>query len=90
MGRPCIAADVPIFRAVVEHAVTGLLCDMRSVDSLAQTLLQFSALPLSGRQQLGQRARMKVEREFDLRAIAGTYTRVAEHLAVEARHRRAA
>jgi GT2 family glycosyltransferase len=90
MGRPCIAEDVPMCRAVVDHAVTGLLCDMRSVDSLAQTLLQFSALPLSGRQQLGQRARMKVEREFDLRAIAGTYTRVAEHLAVEARHRRAA
>jgi glycosyltransferase involved in cell wall biosynthesis len=90
MGRPCIAADVPMCRAVVDHAVTGLLCDMRSADSLAQTLLQFSALPLSARQQLGQQARMKVERDFDLRAIAGTYTRLAEHLAVEARHRRAA
>ena len=38
MGRPIVATDVPGCREVVENGVTGLLCEVKSADSLAQQL----------------------------------------------------
>ena len=35
MGRPIVATDVPGCREVVENGVTGLLCEVKSADSLA-------------------------------------------------------
>ena len=51
MGLPAVATDVPGCRHIVTHGVNGLLCQVKSAESL--------------RQALGAAGRARVEAEFD-------------------------
>jgi glycosyltransferase involved in cell wall biosynthesis len=73
MARPLIAADVPGCREVVEHEVTGLLCEARSSSSLAEAMARFEAMSVDERQALGEAARRKVETEYDERLVIEAY-----------------
>ncbi|MDR5757850.1 glycosyltransferase family 4 protein [Caballeronia sp. LZ035] len=73
MGRPIVATDVPGCREVVEHGVTGLLCEVKSADSLTQALERMLTLPAAERAAMAQRGRAKVAREFDEKNVVERY-----------------
>lgn len=73
MGRPIVATDVPGCRDVVEHGVTGLLCEVRSADSLAQALKRIVLMSPSERTCMGLAGRALVERQFDERIVLHKY-----------------
>ena len=73
MGRPIIATDVPGCRAVVEDEKTGLLCEVRSSESLSRTMDRFLRLSQEARVAMGVAGRHKMEREFDERLVVEAY-----------------
>ncbi|KND60191.1 UDP-N-acetylgalactosaminyltransferase / Alpha-1,3-N-acetylgalactosamine transferase PglA putative glycosyltransferase [Candidatus Burkholderia verschuerenii] len=73
MGRPIVATDVPGCREVVEHGVTGLLCEVKSASSLASQLERMLTLSPAERAAMAQRGREKVAREFDEKQVVERY-----------------
>ena len=73
MGRPIVATDVPGCREVVEHGVTGLLCEVKSADSLERQMEQMLLLGYAARVEMGVAGRAKVVREFDENAVVERY-----------------
>ncbi|MDR5855153.1 glycosyltransferase family 4 protein [Caballeronia sp. LZ062] len=73
MGRPIVATDVPGCREVVEHGVNGLLCEVKSADSLTEQLERMLTLPIEEREAMAQRGREKVAREFDEKNVVERY-----------------
>ena len=73
MGRPIVATDVPGCREVVENGVTGLLCEVKSADSLAQQLERLLLSSHMARAEMGVAGRAKVAREFDENAVVERY-----------------
>ncbi len=78
MARPIVGTDVPGVRDVVEHGVTGMLCDVRSAESLAAAMLAMIDLPPAARQAMGQAGRAKVEREFTIGEVTCRYVAAIE------------
>jgi len=73
LGRPAIASDVTGCNTVVEHGETGLLCEVRSAESLAQAMMSFAQLPSDMRAKMGEDARAKMEREFGVDRVIDAY-----------------
>jgi glycosyltransferase involved in cell wall biosynthesis len=73
MGRPIVATDVPGCREVVEHGVTGLLCDVKSASSLASQLERMLTSSPAERAAMAQHGREKVAREFDEKQVVERY-----------------
>lgn len=73
MGRPLIATDVPGCRSVVDDRVTGLLCTVRSAESLADACLELLRLPRAAIAAMGQAGRAKMERDFDEALVVSAY-----------------
>lgn len=73
MARPLIASDVPGCRDVVEDGVNGLLCAVRSPESLAAAMQRMMAMTPAVLSAMGAAGRRKVEAEFDQRMVAGFY-----------------
>ena len=73
MARPVITTDVPGCRAVVDRDISGLLCEVRSAESLAAAIERFLALPSEAQQAMGQAGRAKMEREYDQTIVVDAY-----------------
>ncbi len=73
MSKPVVATDVPGCRDPVEDGRTGLLCEVRSADSLAAALRQMAELSPDQRAAMGQAARAKMEAEYDQRLVIARY-----------------
>lgn len=73
MGRPSIATDVPGCRSVVDNGATGLLCEVRSVPSLAEAMRQFLTMPENEAALWGVRAREKAVAEFSDQIVIDRY-----------------
>ena len=73
MARPAITTNVPGCRAVVEHNLSGFLCDVRSAESLASAIGKFMLLSPEAQQAMGQFGRAKVEREYDQSIVVDAY-----------------
>ena len=73
MGRPIVATDVPGCREVVEDGVNGLLCEVKSADSLTEALERMLTLPLDEREAMALRGREKVALEFDEKNVVERY-----------------
>ena len=69
MGLPVVTTDVPGCRAAVIDGVTGLLCQLKSSDSLAEALNQMLEMSDHEREQMGGDGRSRVEKEFDERIV---------------------
>ncbi|CAB3760312.1 glycosyltransferase family 4 protein [Paraburkholderia humisilvae] len=80
MSRPIVATDVPGCREVVEHGVNGLLCDARSVNSLAGQLARMLDMSDAERRAMGERGRQKVASEFDERLVIERYKDLLNNL----------
>ncbi|MGI4730518.1 MAG: glycosyltransferase family 4 protein [Janthinobacterium lividum] len=73
MGKPVVATDVPGCRDPIEHGRTGLLCEVRSVESLASALAAMAALTPDERAAMGAAGRAKMEAEYDQRIVIDRY-----------------
>jgi glycosyltransferase involved in cell wall biosynthesis len=76
MARPCIAADVPGCRDVVEDDVNGYLCAARDVQSLAGAMRRLAELPLDKRAAMGKAALRKVQERFSEEFVVNAYLEV--------------
>lgn len=80
MGRPVITTDVPGCRAVVTDGVSGLLCEVRSAESLAESFRRFAALSAAERQAMGDAGRARMEAEYDVAIVIDRYRQAIAEL----------
>lgn len=73
MARPLIASDVPGCRDVIEDGVNGLLCEVRSAESLAAAMERMLTMSPAERSAMGAAGRRKVESDYDQRLVADAY-----------------
>ncbi len=73
VGRPVIATRISGCREIFEDGVTGFGCEPKSSESLIQALEKFLALSREEREEMGRKAREKMEREFDREQVVGDY-----------------
>ena len=78
MARPMIATDVPGCRDIVTHGVNGMLCEVRSPQSLADAMVAMLHLGNEERAAMGLQARRTVERSFDQALVARAYMEALE------------
>ena len=73
MSRPIVTTDMPGCRDVVEQGVSGLLCQPKSAEDLAEKLLSLVSMSAEKRHAMGKAARSKVEAEFDESHVLAIY-----------------
>jgi glycosyltransferase involved in cell wall biosynthesis len=81
VGRPIVAANVPGCRSVVEDGQTGVLCQAKSSLDLAEKMETIARMPESKRREMGQKGRVKMEREFDEKIVLRHYALAIQALA---------
>lgn len=72
-GRPVIATSISGCKEIFEEGVTGFGCEPKSAQSLIDALEKFIALSDSQRAAMGEKARIKMEQEFDRNKVAQDY-----------------
>lgn len=72
-GRPVITTDVSGCKETVDDSVTGFLIEPKSTESLINGIRHFLALSYEQKKIMGQKARKKVEREFDRDIVVRAY-----------------
>jgi glycosyltransferase involved in cell wall biosynthesis len=75
MARPLIATDVPGCRAVVDPGKTGLLCQVKSGESLAEACGTFLSFGLQAWAEMGREGREKMKREYSQEIVVDAYQR---------------
>lgn len=86
MGRPLIATDVPGCRSVVDDGQTGLLCEVRSGESLARACTRFLSLSHEMRRDMGEAGRRKMEQEYDQALVVAAYKTAIASVTSQAPH----
>ena len=69
MGRPLITSDIPGCREAVEAGVTGLLCQVRSGESLYDAMKRFLEMSRADRTQMGRLGRARMEAMFEKQKV---------------------
>lgn len=72
-GRPVIATDISGCREIFEEGITGFGCKPGDAGDLIRALRRFLELSGEERAIMGQRAREKMEREFDRQKVVQDY-----------------
>ena len=72
-GRPVIATRVPGCIETFDENISGLGCDVKSAQSLADAMETFINMPYEQRKSMGLSGRSKVEREFDRAIVVNAY-----------------
>ncbi len=65
IGRPVITSDINGCKEAVDDGETGLLCEVKNADSLYLQMKKMIALSLQAREEMGMKAREKMQREFE-------------------------
>lgn len=72
-ARPVIASNISGCREIFTDGVTGFACEPQNAESLMEAMKHFLLLNREQRAEMGQKAREKMEREFDRNAIIDVY-----------------
>ncbi len=64
-GRAVITSDISGCREAVDDGKSGMLCKVKSTDSLYKAMKRFTELSRTKRESIGKAGREKMEREFD-------------------------
>ena len=72
-GRPCLASDIAGCREIVKDGESGLLFAPRDEKALRHALEVFLALDWETRRDMGLKARIRMEKEFDRRQVVEAY-----------------
>lgn len=73
MEKPCITCDTTGCREIVEHGVTGLLCNVADAADLAEKMKEMMLFTNEKRKEMGLNGRKKVVREFDKQFVIDAY-----------------
>jgi glycosyltransferase involved in cell wall biosynthesis len=76
MEKPCITCDTTGCREIVEHGVTGFLCNVADAVDLSVKMKQMILLSTTQRNDMGINARKKVVKEFDKQFVIDAYLSV--------------
>ena len=68
-GRAIITTDIPGCREAVDNGKSGMLCKVKSADSLYKAMKRFTELSREKRELMGKAGREKMEREFDKKKV---------------------
>lgn len=69
LGRPIITSDIPGCREAVIEGETGFLCKPQNTESLYETMKKFIDLSYEERKNMGYRARIHMEKNFDRKKV---------------------
>lgn len=72
-GRPVIATNISGCREIFEEGITGFCCKPGDASDLIRALRRFLELSMEEKAAMGQRAREKIEREFDRQKVVQDY-----------------
>lgn len=72
-GRPVIATHISGCREIFEEGITGFGCEKESSQDLIRALRRFLELSPDEQAGMGQKAREKMEREFDREKVVHAY-----------------
>jgi len=73
VGRPVITTDTPGCRRVVDHGRSGLICQPKSVQDLAEAIDDIIAMSPIQRRKMGIEGRLKIENEFSVTQVVHAY-----------------
>lgn len=80
MERPCISTDTTGCREVIEHGITGFLCNVRDAGDLADKMEQMYREDPEKRSVMGRNARQKVIREFNKNIVVSAYLKAIKDI----------
>lgn len=72
-GRPAIVSNIPGCKEGVDDNITGYYFTVKDIDSLYDRICRFVDLSTEERRTMGKRAREKMERQFDRKAVVSKY-----------------
>jgi len=72
-GRPVIATRVPGCRETFDEGITGLGCEVKDAQSLADAMNRFIALSHEEKAAMGCAGRQKMEKEFNRQIVIDAY-----------------
>ena len=72
-GRPVIATDIPGCKEAFDDGVTGIGFAPREKKACYDAVKKFVELSYEDRKEMGQKAREKIEREFDRKIVVESY-----------------
>lgn len=78
MGKPIITTDNVGCRETVDDGLNGFLCEPRSTSSLVEKLDRMINLSHVERLVMGQKSRLKVEKEFDEKIVISKYMQAVQ------------
>jgi len=73
MGKPIIATNITGCKEIVEDGITGYLCEVKDVKSLAEKMETLLSLSDDEIRMMGEKARRKVLQEFDQKTVNSIY-----------------
>ncbi|MBP5608757.1 MAG: glycosyltransferase, partial [Lachnospiraceae bacterium] len=79
-GRPIITTDNPGCREAVDDYKSGYIYHGGDVDELVTKIEMFLAMPNKERAEMGERGRLKMEREFDRKIVIRAYLKMIAYL----------
>ncbi len=88
-ARPVVATRVGGLPEMVEHGVTGFLCEPRNDRAVASRLVELALVPERGH-LMGRAGRITAERRFSLQQMLRTYAEIYEQMTgvVDGRNRK--
>ena len=78
MAKPIITTNVTGCKEVVEHGVNGFLCEAKNAQDLALKMNEMLLLSEDQRRLMGQRGRLKMEKEFDEQIVIQKYLKAID------------
>lgn len=80
MAKPIITTDVPGCKDVVNHEVTGYLCEVKNAQSLAEQMEKKLQLTHPERVEMGKKGREKVIAEFSEEIVIRKYLEIINEI----------
>lgn len=72
-ARPILASDIPGCKETFDNNVSGIGFQSRSANSLIEAIELFLSLPYDEQKEMGQKGRVKMEKEFNRNIIVDSY-----------------
>ncbi len=73
-GRPVVTTRVPGCMETFDEGITGFGCDVKSVESLVEAMRKFLNTSREKREEMGIKAREKMEKEYDRKIVIDAYS----------------
>lgn len=72
-GRPVLASIIPGCKETFDEGRSGFGFEVKSVTSIAETIVKFIELPYEKKIEMGMTGRKKIENEFDRNIVINSY-----------------